>query len=210
MLYAHCAVAPSIHSDAVISPAATVIGNVTVGSGTIVLAGAVLTAESAPVHIGRNCVIMEHAVIRGAGIHPCAIGDYVLAGPHSHISGARIEEDCFLATGSTVMNGAQVGRGSTVAINGVVHISAICAEGTFVPIAHVALGQPAHIYAPGEMIDMHKELARLGFTRVVFGFDSADWDNAEATRELCTRYARSLMHHRANQPVSSPVGALPA
>ena len=56
---------PQVSESAYIAPTAVLAGDVTVGPHSRVLFGAVITAEGGPVEIGRNCVIMEHAVIRG-------------------------------------------------------------------------------------------------------------------------------------------------
>jgi hypothetical protein len=45
---------------------------------------------------------MEHAVLRGTPRHPLAIGDHVLAVPHSHPTGATIGDEVFIATGAMV------------------------------------------------------------------------------------------------------------
>jgi len=90
-----------------------VSGDVEIGEETRVLYGAVVTSEGAPVRVGARCVIMEHAVIRGAGGRderfPVAIGDHVLVGPHTHLSGCSIGPNSFIATGSMVFNGARIG-----------------------------------------------------------------------------------------------------
>ncbi len=201
MLIEHRGKRPHIHQGAVVSPAAFISGDVTIGCGTVVLAGAVITSEGSPVHIGKDCILMEQAVLRGAGVHPCILEDDVLVGPHAHVSGATIETGCFLATGSVVLNGARLGYGSTVAIHGVVHVATQCPPNTFVSIGQVALGNPLVVYSAGEMPQMHAQLSALGFTRIVFGFDSSHGSNADATRELCRRYARSLSQHNADRPV---------
>jgi carbonic anhydrase/acetyltransferase-like protein (isoleucine patch superfamily) len=67
--------------DAWIAPTAVLSGRVRVGPGSCVLHGAVLTDDGGPVEVGANCVIMEHAVVRGTPRHPVSIGDHVLAGP---------------------------------------------------------------------------------------------------------------------------------
>ena len=83
---------------------------VVVGSHSRVLFGAVLTAEGGPVEIGANCVVMEHAVVRGTPRHPTRIGDHVLIGPQAHLSGCVIEDDVRIATGAMLFNGARLGR----------------------------------------------------------------------------------------------------
>ncbi len=61
---------PSPH----IAPTAVLCGDVTIGPHTRVLFGAVITAEGGPVEIGANCVVMEHAVVRGVRRHPVRLG----------------------------------------------------------------------------------------------------------------------------------------
>ena len=102
-----------------VSGDAVINGDVRIGARSVVLAGAVLSAESGPVTIGEDCVVMENSVVRGVRNNAAEIGDRVLIGPRSHLSGCRIEDDCFLATGATVFNGAHVKTGSEVRINGV-------------------------------------------------------------------------------------------
>lgn len=63
-----------------------------------VLFNAVITAEGGPVEIGGQCIIMEHALVRGRAGHPTRIGDNVLIGPHAYVNGAIIEENAFIAT----------------------------------------------------------------------------------------------------------------
>src|SRR5207245_2660726 len=79
-------------------------------------------AESGPVKLGERCIIMENAVIRGVAHHPASLGDHVLVGPHAHLSGCRIEDDVFIATGACIFNGASIGARATVRIRGIVHI----------------------------------------------------------------------------------------
>lgn len=95
MLRTHRGLRPRIDDTATISPDAVISGDVTIGPRCVVLAGAVVTSEGAPVRIGEGCIVMENAVLRGAGDHPCTLADHVLVGPHAHVSGASIERGCF-------------------------------------------------------------------------------------------------------------------
>ena len=119
----HRGVRPVIDETATIAPGAVISGDVHIGPHTVVLANAVITSQGAPVRIGEGCVIMEQAVVRGAGKHACRIADHVLIGPHTHISGAVIHSQCFIATGAAVFNEAIIEEGCVVAIQGVVHIA---------------------------------------------------------------------------------------
>jgi UDP-3-O-[3-hydroxymyristoyl] glucosamine N-acyltransferase len=105
---------PSVAPDAYVAPTAVLSGRVRIGPGTCVLHGAVLTDDGGPVNAGASCVIMEHAVLRGTPRHPLTIGDHVLAGPHSYLTGATIGDEVFIATGAMVFNGAHVGQASSI------------------------------------------------------------------------------------------------
>ena len=89
----HRDVHPAVHPDAYVAPTAVLSGEVRVGPGSCVLHGAVLTADGGPVDVGANCVIMEHAVLRGTARHSLVIGDHVLAGPHSYLTGCRVGDE---------------------------------------------------------------------------------------------------------------------
>jgi carbonic anhydrase/acetyltransferase-like protein (isoleucine patch superfamily) len=74
------------------------------------------------VEVGANCAIMEHAVLRGTRRHPLVLGDHALAGPQSYLTGCRVGDEVFIATGAMIFNGAPMGRAASVALRGVVHI----------------------------------------------------------------------------------------
>jgi len=187
---------PNVHREAVIAPTAVISGDVDIGAGSVVLAGAVITSQGAPVRLGEHCIVMENAVLRGGGKHPCTLGSHVLVGPHAHIAGATVHGSVFVATGASVFNGAVLEEGVVVAINAVVHVGARCPTGTGVPIGHIAFGDPATIYPPHEAPAVHAQIRALGFTRLVFGFDSQALGDAETIEKLCEKYARSLRSHR--------------
>lgn len=209
MIIEHRNTSPTIDPTATISPSAVISGDVTIGAEARVLAGAVITSEGAPVYIGARSIVMEHAVIRGAGKHPCLVSDHVLIGPHAHVSGAKIESGSFIATGAAIFNGAEIGEGCLVAVHGIVHINTRCVDGTIVPIAHIAVGDPAQIFPPERGGDALVAVGSQGFTRIVFGFDSGTLSNADATRALCDIYSNALARHASDRLVkgSDSVGS---
>src|SRR5260370_37658039 len=71
---------PQVSGSAYIAPTAVLAGDITVGPHSRVLFGAVITAEGGPVEIGRNCVIMENAVVRGVPGQETRVGDDLLIG----------------------------------------------------------------------------------------------------------------------------------
>lgn len=177
------------------APTATLVGDVEVGPESRVLFGAVLTAEGGPIVTGSNCVIMENAVLRGTRRWPLEIGDHVLVGPRAYLSGCSVGDEVFLATGSSVFNGARVGSRSEIRINGTVHLKSRLEEGSLVPIGWVAVGDPARILPPGSHEEIWSIQEPLDFPGEVFGVERSDHMMVEIMR----RYSKGLGGHRANR-----------
>ena len=192
---------PSVHPDAYVAPTAVLSGQVSVGAGSCVLHGAVLTADGGPVEVGANSVIMENAVLRGTPRHRLVVGNHVLAGPNSYLTGCRVDDEVFIATGAMVFNGAHMGRGSSVALGGAVHIGCIVPPLTRIPIGWVAVGDPARMYPPSEAEPIRAGLTEAGgFLPFVFGVDDAG-DRREQMRAALQRYTKAMVHHHREDDV---------
>jgi carbonic anhydrase/acetyltransferase-like protein (isoleucine patch superfamily) len=193
---------PSADPDAYVAPTAVLSGEVRIGPGSCVLHGAVITADGGPVEIGANSVIMEHAVLRATPRHRLTIGDHVLAGPHSYLTGCTIGDEVFIATGAMVFNGARMGRASSVALGGAVHIGCVVPPQTRIPIGWVAVGDPARLYPPGEAESIRAGLDEAGgFLPFVFGTDPAA-DRGEQMRTAMRRYTSFLSRsHQGDEPI---------
>ena len=200
-LIEHEGVQPKLHKLAFVAPTALVSGDVSIGEGTCVLDGAVIKAESGRVEVGKYCIIMEHAVIRGTKKYPTILGNHVLVGPFAHLSGCRIDDSVFLATGSSVFNGAHVETRTTVRIHGIVHLRTRLPPDSTVPIGWIAIGDPALIIPPQEHERISKALTELNFPRTVFGLERAH-PGETIMPQLTTRYSRSLRRQGSDKTVS--------
>ncbi len=196
---------PNVHPSARIAPNAILCGDVTVGEGTSIGFGAVLTAETGPITVGRQCVIMENAVLRGTRKNPLRIGDNVLVGPRAYLSGCTVEDCAFLATGASVFNGARIGEGAEVRINGTVHLRSHLPAAATVPIGWVAVGDPASILPPGRHEEIWAIQEPLDFPSYVFGVARAAPGETNM-REITARYTRVLARHRDDRAVKSLSG----
>ena len=158
-----------IHETASVASTAVVSGDVTLGPGSRVLHGAVLTGDLGPVVVGSDVVVMEHALIRGRHDHPVKVGDAVLVGPHTHLNGTTVEDEVFVATGVSMFPGSRAGAGCELRVNSVLHVNSVLPAGTVVPIGWVAAGDPAQLFPP----DRHEELwavqEPLDFPGTVYG-----------------------------------------
>lgn len=192
MRFEHLGAQPRIHPDAVVAATAVVSGDVTIGAGCQVLHGAVITAEGGPITLGEHVIVMENALIRASAAHPVHIGSHVLVGPMASVSGATVEDEVFLATGTRVFNGARIGTRSEVRINAVVHLRTILPPESVVPIGWVAVGEPARMLPPDRHDDIWALQHDLDFPGYVFGLDRATPD---LLVQLTERYASSLARH---------------
>lgn len=197
MILEHHGKRPTIHDSAYVAPTAVVCGDVTIGEHSRVLFGAIIVAEGGPVAIGSYDIIMEQAVIRGTPRHPARVGNHVFVGPHGHLTGCAVDDDVFLATGVTILNGAHVGGAAQVRNNGVVHVEARLLPGAIVPIGWIAVGDPAQIIPPQEH-DRIWSGQEVSFPLTVFGLERAP--ARESPMPMITgRYARVLGEHRADR-----------
>lgn len=101
-------IATLIHTDAVIAE------GVTIGRGTVVMAGTVINPGS---QIGRGCIINTCASVD----HDCKIGDYVHVAVGAHVAGhVEIGNGTWIGAGVTVSNdikicgGCMIGAGAVV------------------------------------------------------------------------------------------------
>lgn len=198
MMLEHRSKIPRIHESAYIAPNAVICGDVSIGENSQVLFGAVIVAEGGAVEIGAHCVIMENAVIRGAPRFPTRLGSHILLGPRAYLTGCTVEDDVFLATGSTIFNGAHIGTRAEVRINGVVHLKSTLPPDSTVPIGWVAVGDPAQILPPNEHERIWEIQGPLNFPRTVFGLERAR-SGKTIMPEMTTRYTRALGEHREDR-----------
>ena len=199
---------PKIDASAYVAPNAVISGDVTVEEGCAVLFGAVITAEGAPVTLGANSVVMEHAVVKSSGgaalQFPVSIGESCIIGPGAYITGATIEPGAFIAAGAKVFNGATVEQGVSVALGAIVHINTHVRAGQHVPMQHIAYGDPATIHPPREAPEVH---AKMNFFESVFNLPAEDDVRAKAA-ESYSKFLRKT--HAQDAVVAEPVKKAPA
>jgi hypothetical protein len=116
----------------------------------------------------------------------------MLIGPHAYLSGCEVEDEVFIGTGAMVFNGAVLGRTSTIALGGAVHIGCRLASGERVPIGWVAVGNPARLHPPTEVDAIRSGLTQMGgFLPYVFGVEPG-LDRGRQMREAMEKYTRGL------------------
>ena len=85
-----------------IHPRAVVAESVTIGRGSVVMAGAVINADAS---IGEGCIINTCASVD----HDCKVGNYVHISVGAHVSGTvTINENTWIGAGATVINNLDI------------------------------------------------------------------------------------------------------
>jgi sugar O-acyltransferase (sialic acid O-acetyltransferase NeuD family) len=101
-------------APALVHPAATVGGDVRLGAGAVLAAGARVTTN---VTIGRHVQLNVGAVVS----HDSVIGDHATLSPGVLVNGSvRVGEGAFLGTGTIVTPGRTIGRWAVVGAGAVV------------------------------------------------------------------------------------------
>ncbi|WP_132991750.1 gamma carbonic anhydrase family protein [Gordonia zhaorongruii] len=130
---------PTLGEDVFIHPDATVIGAVTLADGVSVWPGAVLRGDYGTISVGARTNIQDGTVIHCTFVESTVIGAGCVVGHNTHIEGATIGDDCLIASGSVVLNGAEIGAGSVVAAGAVVPYR------FSLPERSMAMGVPAKV-----------------------------------------------------------------
>jgi sugar O-acyltransferase (sialic acid O-acetyltransferase NeuD family) len=101
-------------APALVHPAATVGGDVELGSGVVVAAGGRITTN---VRVGQHVQVNVNAVVS----HDCRLGDHVTLSPGVLVNGTvTIGPGSFLGTGAIVTPGRSIGAGVVVGAGAVV------------------------------------------------------------------------------------------
>lgn len=184
MLIAHAGKTPTVDPSAYVAPNAVVCGDVSIGPGCRIMFGAQIVAEGGTIALGRDCIVLENAVLRSTFRHSLTIGNNCVIGPNAHVVGCSVDDEVFVATGAAIFHAAHVGKGAEVRINAVVHLRTVLAPGATVPIGWVAVGDPAQILPPGEHDRIWEVQQPLDFPLTVYGFERKDADMVKITQRL--------------------------
>lgn len=162
--------------------------------------GASVIAEGGTIRTGRNCIVLENAVVRSTSRCSAQIGDSCLVGPNSHVVGCTIEDNVFIATGAALFHGCHIESECEIRINGVVHTKSRLPQNSVVPIGWVAVGDPAKILPPEQDQKIWALLKPLNFPLTVYGVDrpAVEQNNMpEITASLSKIYGR----HREDKEI---------
>ena len=130
---------PKVHPTVMMSPSATIIGDVIVGPRTSIWPGAVLRGDYGKIRVGANCSIQDNVVVHCSAENPCVIGKGITVAHNAVVHACRVADECLIGAGAIIFDGARIGTHSILGIGSVV------LEGRTVPARSVAVGAPARV-----------------------------------------------------------------
>ena len=133
---------PVFANDVFIAPNATVLGNVSIGSGSSVWFQSVMRADINEIQIGAETNIQDGSILHVADRYGLAIGNQVSCGHRAILHACAIRDRVLVGMNAVVMDGAEVGAGS------IVGAGALLTKGTRIPPGSLVLGSPARVVRP--------------------------------------------------------------
>jgi phenylacetic acid degradation protein len=130
---------PRIGADTYVHPSADVYGDVTLGQGCWIGAGARIRGDYGTIVIGDYSSVEENCVIHARPGEQTTIGDWVTLGHGAIIHNATIHDYVVVGMGGIVSDWTVVGEWAVVGEGAVVR------QGQEIPPGHVAVGVPAKV-----------------------------------------------------------------
>lgn len=169
-----------VDPTAYVAPNATLVGNVRIGPRARVMYGAVLDAEGSRIEVGESTIVAENAVLRATAVSDVdgsvVIGDHAFIGPHATVLGAIVGRCAYLAAGVTVLQGARLGAGASVAVGALVHARTVLPDEFFVAPQATAIGDPVTVYSADRIAEVADAIRDVGFASAAFGVRGR-WDD---------------------------------
>ena len=130
---------PRIHPTAFIAPTATLIGDVVVEENASVWYGAVLRGDFNQVVVRAGANVQDNSVLHTTPAAPVEVGPRATVGHTCVVHSATLGEECLIANGATILDGAKIGARAMVGVGAVV------TPNTEVPPGMLAVGVPAKV-----------------------------------------------------------------
>lgn len=131
---------PKIHETAFVTDDAIIIGDVEIGAEASVWFGSILRGDVNFIRIGARTNVQDGTIIHvSRETHSTVLEDEVTVGHRVTLHGCHVETGCLIGIGSTILDGARVGRNSLVAAGSLI------TPNTNIPPRSLVMGSPARV-----------------------------------------------------------------
>lgn len=138
-IYSYDGVIPVIDAAAFVHPAATVIGDVIIGSACYVGPGAVLRGDFGRIVLERGSNVQETCVVHSFPDLEVVVGEAGHIGHGAVLHGCRIGANAMVGMNAVIMDEAVIGE------NAIVAAMAFVKAGAEIPANSLAVGAPARV-----------------------------------------------------------------
>jgi len=157
MIYEYKGEKPKIDESCFIADSADIIGNVSIGEDSSVWFGVVIRGDGNYIRIGKGSNIQDNSIlhINKEGT-PIIIGNNVTVGHGAILHGCKIEDNCIIGMGASILDGAIICENTLIAAGSIVTV------GKKIPSGVLCLGVPAKVVRKLTEEDIHeiKEAAK--------------------------------------------------
>jgi carbonic anhydrase/acetyltransferase-like protein (isoleucine patch superfamily) len=134
---------PAFGRGVFLAETCAVIGDVVIGDESSIWYATVIRGDVMAIRVGARTSIQDGAVVHVTGGKlGTTIGSDCTVGHGAIIHACVVEDSCLIGMGSTILDGARIGRGSLVGAG------ALVTPGTDIPPGSLVLGAPARVVRP--------------------------------------------------------------
>jgi carbonic anhydrase/acetyltransferase-like protein (isoleucine patch superfamily) len=130
---------PKISENAYVAPGVVIIGEVEIAAESSIWFNSVLRADINSIQIGEKTNIQDGCMLHVTKRHPLRVGSRVTVGHGAILHACDIGDDCLIAMGAIVLDGA------VVEANCLVGAGAVVPPGMVVKAGSLVLGSPAKV-----------------------------------------------------------------
>lgn len=142
LVYSFEGITPVIDPSAYVHPTAMLIGDVIVGPGCYVAAGAVMRADFGRIELRREANLQDNCVVHSIPNFDCVMDERSQVGHGAVLHGCRIGRGTLVGMNAVVLDRAVVGDAAIVAA------MALVRAGSEIPPRVLAAGVPAKVVRP--------------------------------------------------------------
>ena len=129
----------SLDPTSMLSPSASVVGDVRIGADSSVFAGTHIRGDCEPIRVGKGTNIQENSCLHVSVGSKLTVGDNVTVGHGAILHGCTIEDNVLIGMGSTVMDDAHIAHDCIVGAGSLV------TQGKTYPPRTLIMGRPARV-----------------------------------------------------------------
>src|SRR6202046_1151613 len=130
---------PLIASNVFVAPNATILGKVTIGSGSSVWFQSVIRGDINEIQIGSETNIQDGSILHVADRFGLQIGNQVSCGHRAILHACAIQDRVLVGMSAVIMDGAEVGAGS------IIGAGTLITKETRIPPGSLVLGSPGKV-----------------------------------------------------------------